>query len=66
MVTNHYRSIISLASDATTQGDMASEIRFRELALEEKKIEAEQEQKRELRKMVRTEDDRREEARERG
>ena len=55
-----------MASDATTQGDMASEIRFRELALEEKKIEAEQEQKRELRKMVRIEDDRREEARERG
>ena len=30
---------------------MASEIRFRELALEEKRIEAEQERRRELRKM---------------
>ena len=54
------QSVSGLDSDATTQGDMASEIRFRQLALEEKrieaaqqqkKIEAEQEQKRELRKM---------------
>jgi len=45
------QSVSGLDSDATTQGDMACEIRFRELALEEKRIEAEQEQKRELRKM---------------
>ena len=29
------QSVSGLDSDATTQGDMASEIRFRELALEE-------------------------------
>jgi len=45
------QSVSGLGSDATTQGDMASEIRFRELALEEKRTEAEQEQRRELRKM---------------
>jgi len=45
------QSVSGLDSDATTQGDMASEIRLRELALEEKRIEAEQEQRRELRKM---------------
>ena len=45
------QSVSGLDSDATTQGDLASEIRFRELALEEKRIEAEQEQKREMRKM---------------
>jgi len=45
------QSVSGLVSDATTQGDMASEIRFRELALEEKRIEAEQERRRELRKM---------------
>ena len=40
------QSVSGLYSDATTQGDMASEIRLRELALEEKRIEAAQEQKR--------------------
>ena len=45
------QNVSGLDSDATTQGDMASEIRFRELALEEKRIVAEQEQRRELRKM---------------
>ena len=45
------QSVSGLDSDATTQGDMASEIRFRELALEERRIEAEQEQRSEMRKM---------------
>ena len=45
------QSVSGLDSDATTQGDMASEIRFRELALEEKRIEAEQKQRRQLKKM---------------
>jgi len=45
------QSVSGLDSDATTQGDITSEIRFRELALKEKRIEAEQEQRRELRKM---------------
>ena len=45
------QSVSGLDSDATTQGDAASEIRFIELALEEKRIEAEQKQRRELRKM---------------
>ena len=45
------QSVSGLDSDATTQGDMASEIRFRELALEERRIEAEQEPRREMRKM---------------
>jgi len=45
------QSVSGLDSDATTQRDMASEIRFMELALEEKRIKAEQEQRRELRKM---------------
>jgi len=40
------QSVSGLDSDATTQGDMASEIRLRELALEEKRIEGAQEQKR--------------------
>ena len=33
------QSVSVLDSDATTQGDMASEIRLRALALEEKRIE---------------------------
>ena len=45
------QSVSGLGSDATTQGDMASEIRFKELALEKRRIEAEQEQRREMRKM---------------
>jgi len=45
------QSVSRLDANATTQGDIASVIRFRELALEEKRIEAEQEQRRELRKM---------------
>ena len=45
------QSVSGLDSDPTTQGDMASEIRFRELALEEKRIEAEQKQRRQLKKM---------------
>jgi len=45
------QSVSRLASDATTQGYMASEIRFMELALVEKRTEAEQEYRRELRKM---------------
>ena len=45
------QSVSGLDSDATTQGDMASVIRFRELALQERRIEAEQEQRRVMRKM---------------
>jgi len=45
------QSVSGLDSDATTQRDMVSEIRFMELALEEKRIKAEHEQRRELRKM---------------
>ena len=45
------QSVSRLDANATTQGDIASVIRFRELALEEKRIEAEQEQRRERRKM---------------
>ena len=61
------QSVSGLDSDATAQGDMASEIRFRELALEERRIEAEQEAvERDEEDGVGIKNDRREEVRERG